>query len=55
MHTTQLLVLLSGAKLGDELVLRESGVMLRIQRQIDFLVGEGFIQDGFKKELIWTC
>jgi hypothetical protein len=40
MHTTQLLVLLGGAKLGVELVLRESGVILRIRRQIAFL-GEG--------------
>ena len=39
MHTTQLLVLLGGAKLGVELVLRESGVMLRIRRQIAFLGG----------------
>ena len=50
MHTTQLLVLLGGAKLGVELVLRESGVMLRIRRQIAFL-GGGVIQDGFSKEL----
>ena len=35
MHTTQLLVLLGGAKLGVELVSWESGV----------------IQDGFSKEL----
>ena len=49
-HTTQLLVLLGGAKLGVKLVLRESGVMLRIQWQIAFLVG-GVIQDGFSKEL----
>ena len=40
MHTTQLLVLLGGAKLGVELVLRESRVKLRIRRQITFL-GEG--------------
>ena len=39
MHTTQLLVLLCGAKLGVELVLRESGVKLRIRRQIAFLGG----------------
>ena len=39
MHTTQLLVLLGGAKLGVELVLRESGVKLRIRRQIAFLGG----------------
>ena len=50
MHTTQLLVLLGGAKLGVELMLRESGVMLRIRRQIAFL-GGGVIQDGFSKEL----
>ena len=49
MHTTQLLVLLGGAKLGVELVLREFGVMLRIRRQIAFL--GGVIQDGFNKEL----
>ena len=49
MHTTQLLVLLGGAKLGVELVLRESGVKLRIRRQIVFL--GGVIQDGFSKEL----
>ena len=49
MHTTQLLVLLGGAKLGVELVLRESGVKLRIRRQIAFL--GGVIQDGFSKEL----
>ena len=49
MHTTQLLVLLDGAKLGVELMLRESGVMLRIQWQIAFL--GGVIQDGFSKEL----
>ena len=49
MHTTQLLVLLGGAKLGVELVLRESGVKLRIRRQIAFL-GGGVIQDGFSKE-----
>ena len=49
MHTTQLLVLLGGAKLGVELVLQESGVMLRIWRQIALLVG--VIQDGFSKEL----
>jgi len=48
-HTTQLLVLLGGAKLGVELVLRESGVMLRIRQQIAFL--GGVIQDGFSKEL----
>ena len=42
-HTTQLLVLLGGAKLGVELVLRESGVMLRIRRQIAFLGGWGVI------------
>lgn len=51
MHTTQLLVLLGGAKLGVELVLRESGVKLRIRRQIAFLGGGGVIQDGFSKEL----
>ena len=39
MHTTQLLVLLGGAKLGVELVLRESGVKLLIRRQIAFLGG----------------
>ena len=50
MHTTPLLVLLSGAKLRVKLVLRESGVKLRIQRQIAFL-GRGVIQDGFSKEL----
>ena len=49
MHTTQLLVLLGGAKLGVELVLWESGVKLRIRRQIAFL--GGVIQDGFSKEL----
>ncbi len=49
MHTTQLLVLLGGAKLGVELVLRESGVKIRIQRQIAFL--GGVIQDGFTKDL----
>ena len=49
-HTTQLLVLLGGAKLGVKLVLRESRVKLRIRRQIAFL-GEGVIQDGFSKEL----
>ena len=49
MHTTQLLVLLGGAKLGVELVLRESRVMLWIRRQIAFL--GGVIQDGFSKEL----
>ena len=51
MHTTQLLVLLGGAKLGVELVLRESAVMLRIRRQIAFLGGGGVIQGGFSKEL----
>ena len=51
MHTTQLLVLLDGAKLGVELVLWESGVMLRIRRQITFLGGGGVIRDGFNKEL----
>ena len=49
-HTTQLLVLLGGAKLGVELMLQESGVMLRIRWQIAFL-GGGVIQDGFSKEL----
>ena len=48
-HTTQLLVLLGAAKLGVELVLRESGVMLWIWRHIAFL--GGVIQDGFSKEL----
>ena len=48
MHTTQLLVLLGGAKLGVELVLRESGVKLRIRQLIAF---RGVIQDGFSKEL----
>ena len=52
MHTTQLLVLLGGAKLGVELVLRESGVKLRIRRQIAFL--GGVIQDGFNKELYFV-
>ena len=47
-HTTQLLVLLGGAKLGAELVLRESKVKLRIWRQIAFL--GGVIQDRFSKE-----
>ena len=51
MHTTQLLVLLGGAKLGVELVLRESGVMLQIRRHTTFLGGRGVIQDGFNKEL----
>ena len=51
MHTTQLLVLLGGAKLGVELVLRESGVMLRIRWQIAFLGGRGVIQDEFSKDL----
>ena len=51
MHTTQLSVLLGGAKLGVELVLRESGVKLRIRRQIAFLGGRGVIQDGFSKDL----
>ena len=41
MHTTQLLVLLGGAKLEVKLVLRESGVKLRIRRQITFLGGGG--------------
>ena len=41
MHTTQLLVLLGGAKLGVKLVLRESEVMLQIRRQIAFLGGRG--------------
>ena len=41
MHTTQLLVLLGGAELGVELVLRESGVMLLIRQQIAFLGGGG--------------
>ena len=41
MHTTQLLVLLGGAKLGVELVLWESGVKLQIRRQIAFLGGWG--------------
>ena len=49
-HTIQLLVLLGGAKLKVELVLRESGVKLRIRWQIDFL-GGGVIQDGFSKDL----
>ena len=49
MHTTQLLVLLGGAKLGVELVLRDSGVKLRIRWQTAFL--GGVIQDGFSKEL----
>ena len=49
MHTTQLLVLLGGAKLGVELVLRESGVKLRIRRQITLL--GGVIQDGFGMDL----
>ena len=40
-HTTQLLVLLGGAKLRVELVLWESGGMLRIRGQIAFLGGEG--------------
>ena len=40
-HTTQLLVLIGGAKLGVELVLRESRVMLRIRWQITFLGGGG--------------
>ena len=53
MHITQLLVLLGGAKLGVKLMLQESGVMLWIWRQIAFL--GGFIQDGFGKELLWTC
>ena len=53
MYTTHILVLLGGAELGVELVLRESGVMLRIRWQIAFL--GGFIQDGFSKELLWTC
>ena len=48
-HTTQLLVLLGGAKLGVELVLRESGVKLRIRWQIAFQ--GGVIQDGFSKDL----
>ena len=50
MHSTQLLVLLGGAKLGVELVLWESGVKLRIRRQIAFLGGWGVMQDGFSKE-----
>ena len=41
MHTTQLLVFLGGAKLRVELVLRESGVKLRIRWQIAFLEGGG--------------
>ena len=49
MHTTQLLVLLGGAKLGVKLVLWESPVMFWIRRQIAFL--GGVIQDGFGKEL----
>ena len=49
-HTTQLLVLLGGTKLGVELVLRESGVKLRIRWQIAFL-GREVIQDGFSKDL----
>ena len=49
--TTQLLVLLGGTKLGVELVLRGSGVKLRIRRQIAFLGGGGVIQDEFNKEL----
>ena len=32
-------------------MLRESGVMLGIRRQIAFLGGRGVIQDGFSKEL----
>ena len=51
MHTTQLLVLLGGAKLGVELVLRESGVMLRIQWQIAFLRGGG-IQQGATLDML---
>ena len=39
MHTTQLLVLLGGAKLRVKLVLRESGVKLQIRWQIAFLGG----------------
>ena len=46
MHTTQLLVLLDGAKLGVELVLRESGVKLRIRRQIAFLGGGAVRMDS---------
>ena len=52
MHTTQLLVLLGGTKLGVELVLRESGVKLRIRRQIAFLEGySGRIQQGAIKKI----
>ena len=56
MHTTQLLVLLGGAKLGVELVLRESGVMLWIWRQIAFLGGgpvhSGRIQQGATLDML---
>ena len=54
MHTTQLLVLLGGAKLGVELVLRESGVKLRIRRQIAFLGGfhSGWIQEGATLDML---
>ena len=48
MHTTQLLVLLGGAKLRVELVLREFGVMLWIRRQIAFLGGRAFRIDSTK-------
>ena len=55
MHTTKLLVLLGGAKLGVELVSRESGVMLRIRRQITFLEGgfnSGRIQQGATLDML---
>ena len=53
MHTTQLLVLLGGAKLEVELVLRESGVMLRIRWQIAFRRGHsGRIQQGATLDML---
>ena len=52
MHTTQLLVLLSGAKLGVELMLPESGVKLRIRRQIAFLGGGSFRTDSARSHTL---
>ena len=52
MHTTQLLVLLGGAKLGVELVLREAGVMLQIQRQIAFLVVGGSFRTDLARSYV---
>ena len=46
MHTTHLLVLLSGIKLRVKLVLQEFAVMLRIRRQITFLGGGSFRTDS---------